>query len=125
MSNLLLLPQLAGSFTTANNADWRDALLFVDANNNPIDLSGIAFHQQIKAASDPSTILLDLSTANGLLINGGTNGTLSWLVPVAQMELVAAGAYIADLVASDGIDTVNLFAGGPATVTVNQGVTLP
>ncbi len=125
MSNILLLPQLAGSFAAANNGDWRDALLFVDANNNPIDLTGIVFHQQIKAAGAPQTILLDLSTANGLLVNGGASGTLSWDIPVAQMGLVAAGSYIADLVASDGTDTVNLFAGAPATVTINQGVTLP
>ncbi|MGO8738634.1 hypothetical protein [Rhodoblastus sp.] len=124
MTNVLLLPQLSGSLVIATNADLRVAVQFVQAGTTtPIDLTGIEFHSQIRLASDVTQIGLDLSTANGLLVNGGVNGTLSWLIPAAQAKTIAPGAYVADLLALGDGDVVNLFQNAPLGVTVNGGVT--
>ena len=124
MTNVLALPQIAGSLAIVTNADLREALLFTQAGSStPLDLTGIAFHMQVRLASDETQIGLDLSTDNGLLINGGTNGLLSWLVPAAQLAQVAPGAYLADLVAAADGAIVNLCQSGPLTVTVSAGVT--
>lgn len=125
MTNILLLPQIAGSFACANNADWRDELLFVDSSNNPLDLTGIVFHQQWRSATTSPLIVLDISTTNGFLVNGGVAGTLSWEVPASIMQTVAAGAYVGDLVAEADGAVVNLFSSTPAALTVNQGLTTP
>lgn len=124
MTNVLALPQIAGSLTIATNADLRAALTFTQAGSSaPLDLTGIAFHMQVRLASDLTEIALDLSTANGLLINGGTNGLLSWLVPAAQLAQIAPGSYVADLIASGDGAVVNLCQGAPMAVTVVEGVT--
>jgi hypothetical protein len=121
---ILALPQISGSLTIATNADLRAALQFTQAGSSaPLDLTGIAFHMQVRPTAGSSAIALDLSTANGLLTNGGTNGLLSWLVPAAQVAQIAAGAYVADLIAEGDGAVVNLCQAAPLTVTVVEGVT--
>ena len=124
MTNVLALPQISGSLTIATNADLRAALQFTQAGSStPLDLTGISFHMQVRLGSDLTRIALDLSTANGLLINGGPNGLLSWLVPAPQLAQIAPGAYVADLIAEGDGAIVNLCQNGPLTVTVVEGVT--
>jgi hypothetical protein len=124
VTNVLALPQISGSLTIATDADLREGLQFTQAGSTaPLDLTGIAFHMQVRLASDLTQIALDLSTANGLLINGGPNGLLSWLVLAAQLAQVAPGAYVADLIAEGDGATINLCQAGPIVVTVTQGVT--
>ena len=123
-TNVLALPQISGSLSIATNADLRASLLFTQANSStPLDLTGIAFRMQVRLASDPTQIALDLSTANGLLVSGGTSGVLSWLVPAAQVAQIAPGAYVADLLAIADGAMINLCMAAPLAVTVAQGVT--
>ena len=124
MTNVLALPQLSGSLAVATDADLRESLLFTQAGSGaPIDLTGIVFRMQVRLASDPTQIALDLSTDNGLLINGGTNGILSWLVLQPQVAQIAPDAYVADLLAIADGATINLCQNGPIAVTVTAGVT--
>jgi hypothetical protein len=124
MTNILALPQISGSLTIATNADLRAALQFTQAGSSAaLDLTGISFHMQVRPAAGNPAIALDMSTANGLLTNGGANGLLSWLVPAAQVAQMAPGAYVADLVAIADGAIVNLCQAAPLTVTVVEGVT--
>jgi hypothetical protein len=124
VTNVLVLPQLSGSLIVATNADLRVAVQFVQAGTtNALDLTGIDFVQEWRLASQPSAIGLRLTNANGLLVNGGANGTLSWLVPEATAKEIEPGAYVADLLAIADGAVVNLFQNAPLTVTVNGGVT--
>jgi hypothetical protein len=124
VTNILALPQISGSLAIATNADLRASLLFTQAgSSSPLDLTGIAFHMQIRLASDATQIALDLSTANGLLVNGGTNGVLSWLVPAPATQQIAPGAYVADLLAIADGAVINLCQAAPLAVTVSKGVT--
>jgi hypothetical protein len=125
MSNLDLLPQLSASFTIAANADFRRVIEFLQSDgSSPLDISGITFRMMVRVSADNAIALLDLSTDNGLLVNGGAAGTLKWAVPRALTSMVPPGPYIADILASDETGVVNLFQdNGPAQVTVNRGIT--
>lgn len=89
----------------------------------PLDLTGIKFTADLRLSPQNPQVLLALSTVNGTLINGEVNGTLSFSVPAAQMFGVPAATYVMDIVATADNHTINLCEGGPATVTVLQGVT--
>jgi hypothetical protein len=124
VTNVLALPQISGSLSLATNGDLRASLAFTQANSStPIDLTGIAFRMQVRLVSDATQIALDLSTDNGLLVNGGASGLLSWVVPAAMTARIAPGAYVADLLAIADGATINLCQAAPLAVTVTQGVT--
>lgn len=123
-TTVLALPQLSGSLAIATNGDLRESLLFTQADKvTPLDLSGITFKMQVRLTSDPTQVALDLSTDNGLLINGGANGILTWLVPAVETAQIAPGAYEADLLAIAAGAQINLCQNGSITVTVNEGLT--
>jgi hypothetical protein len=125
MTNVLTLPQISGSLTIATNADLRVGLQFSQVGSNaPLDLTGIVFHMQVRPAAGNPVVVLDLSTNNNTLINGGTNGLLSWLVPKSpSIEQLTPGSYVADLIAEADGATINLCQAGPLTVTVVEGLT--
>jgi hypothetical protein len=122
------------------NGDWRDSLQFqwpAGSTNagQPIDLTGISFEAQLRPSPTDSEVLLDLSTANGLLVNDGALGTLTFAVPrdapttgiAYHMSTMPAGttAYM-DFIASGDGQIINLCqVGGPIAVTINRGITRP
>jgi hypothetical protein len=119
MTQILFLAQYGSSsaFVVTTNADWRDTI--------PLgaDLTGISFSACMRAEVTGSEVFLDMTTDNGLLINGGISGELGIQVPVATMVNVDPGSYVLDIVAvGDGV-VVNIFPEGPAAVMVNEGVT--
>ena len=122
MTNVLTLPSVSGSYTIANDAYWRTAWTF-PPTGTAIDLTGIAFHLQMRPVAGSTEIDLDLSTAGGALTNGGTSGVLSLIAPLAMLQEIPPGAYVADLVATADGATINLCAGAPLAITVVEGVT--
>ena len=130
MTQINNLPQITGSFSLVTNADWRDTIIFQSATNTPIDLTGIRFRAQVRPAVGSPVVILSLDTNTTSLVNGGTAGTLEFYVPVSaaagqqQMNLVAPGSYVLDLLAIADGEQVNLTSeGGPMKVTVSGGVT--
>jgi hypothetical protein len=125
MTNILLLPQIRASFVVVSNGDWRDEIEFTQAPVSllPLDITGIAFHAQMRSAIRDAVIVLDMSTTNGKLQNGGANGRLTWAVPADDLKQVS-GDYVMDILAiADGM-TINICQkAGPAAITVNKGVT--
>lgn len=94
----------------------------------PLDLTGIAFRQQIRASASDETIYADLSTDNGLLINGGASGVLAGYVPPSALKGLEPAVEIdlvTDIVATaDDGGPVNLMGlTAPASVVVRRGVT--
>ena len=64
---------------------------------------------------------LVISTANGLLVNGGTSGALGRKYPETFLSFLQTTTYLADLIAQgDGV-TRNLFETGPCTVVLTLG----
>lgn len=98
----------------------------------PLDLTGIDFHSQLRLPPNDAGVLLDASTTNGLMTNGGPNGYFGWNAAGAILTAVpwpaglARGpiACVTDIVASDGTRTVNLCTlNGPIQVTVRGALT--
>ncbi|WP_158812076.1 hypothetical protein [Beijerinckia sp. L45] len=139
-TNIANLPQLSGSFVVATNGDWRDCIQFQWPSGStnagqPIDVTGIVFEAQLRPSPTDSEVLLNMSTANGLLVNGGDMGTLTFAVPrdapttglSDHMSNLPAGTTCAmDIVATGDGQIINLCqVGGPLSVTVNRGITRP
>ena len=125
MTNILALRPVSGAFNLTTDSDWRTSFAFTDATSAAIDITGIAFHLQARSAAGASVIALDLSTANGGLINGGASGILTLIAPVTMMESVAPGVYVADIVAEADGATINCCGASPLALTVAQGITTP
>jgi hypothetical protein len=93
----------------------------------PLDITGISFLMQVRTAATNAGVYLEMSTANGLLLNGGTSGVFGGDVlpsELASLPLTAPGTtLVTDIVASaaDG-GPINLMANGSASVTVLPGV---
>ena len=124
MTNILDLPQLAGTLDAVNNADLRASIQFIqNGSTSPLDLTGISFACQIRPSADRLIVSVDMTTENGLMINGGTNGILSWFVPKSAMKNIKPGAYVADVLAVADGAVVNLFQTAPLVVTIAGGLT--
>lgn len=97
----------------------------------PIDISGITFQFSLRTNPGDPNVYLTGSTndaagvgGNPSLINGGSGGNLMFNIPAATMSLLLKGSYVMDILAiADGY-TVNVYQNsGPATVTVDEGIT--
>jgi hypothetical protein len=89
---------------TSTNADWLDGLEYMssaDVSAVPIDLTGIDFEMDMRAAPSLATVVLRATTVNGL-IRVYAN-TWQFLIPASVMELVPPGDYVFDMLAhADG-----------------------
>lgn len=110
------------------------ALVGVTFQPLPLDITGIAFLMQVLRAprdsSGTGNVLFEMSTANGLLVNGGTSGVLSGsagLAVVGKLPVSQAAGFVTDIVATaiDGGPINLMAASGPASVIVLPGVSLP
>ncbi len=118
----------ATSVTLSNTASQTAAAIGLTFLPLPLDLTGISFLMQVRAASNAAAVYLEMSTDNGRFLNGGTSGVIGGdALPdeLASLPLTAAGtSLVTDIVATaaDG-GPVNLMAmSGPASVTVLSGV---
>jgi len=131
VTNILQIPQIQATFNIARNADWVDDIIFPVPGTpaNPLNISGIAFFAQVRPAEEDPNILLDLSTLNGGLVNGGDTGQLSWHVSHAAMLAVPLIAVlntaVMDILAvADGYRINLCQESGPAQIVIHHGVTL-
>ena len=128
--NILQLPPFTSmTFSVPNNSDWLDAIAFRDVSNTlALDLTGISFYAHLRPSVGSPIVYLDMSTDNGLLVNGGLGGLLSWKVPASMMSRIPISPtnspYVMDILAIQAPNRVSLFPTGPAQVTVIQSVTL-
>ena len=107
----------------ALNATATNANASITFNPVPLDLTGINFISSIRAPTGTTRVYLTAQTADGTMLNGKTNGTLSYNVPATKVVAVPAGVYVVDIIAYDTVNVVNLFPSGPASITVVDGPT--
>lgn len=76
--------------TVEQGADWR--LLFVWKNqaNIPYNLAGYSARMQVRETFDAKTVLFNLTTANGRISLGGSNGTVEITIPAEMSQGVTA-----------------------------------
>ncbi len=132
MTNILMLPQLQATFVIANNGDWTDQIQFLQPDPNdpngqtliPLDLTGITFRGQIRPSALSPVVLLEIGTDDSTLVNSGQDGKLTWNVFAIKFNGMEGGSGVFDLLAFGDGHTINLFQkAGPASVTINEGIT--
>ena len=105
---------------TVTNSDWLDGLEYWtdDSHAQNIDLAGISFEMEMRAAPQFATVVLRASTDNGF-IRVYAN---SWqfLIPSTMMMSMPPGLYVFDMLGRADGYTRNLVQ---ATVQVDLGIT--
>jgi len=126
MSNILSMPRVGLGITTGNNEDWVDAIEWTVNTGDPVppqlDLRGIDFSMEIRRTATDHEVLLGASTAGGTLRVGTPPdfGFLIIQVPLVEMQNMAAGSYVGDIVGQD-----EFYSRVVATIdlTIIEGVT--
>ena len=92
----------------------------------PLDLTGITFTAQFRQEVGGTEVFMTIGTSDNTILNSGTAGMIGFNVMAAQVETdLNPGTYVMDMVAQGDGHTINIFSQGPASVIVNQGVTIP
>lgn len=97
-------------------ATWRTVLTVKDDTGQPVDLTGYTARMQIRQDYDTTTVLAELTTANGGITINGDNGQVTLLI--ADEDTAAytwtSGVYDLELVSGSG-DVTRLLQ-GPASL---------
>jgi hypothetical protein len=125
-TNILSLPLAGLEISTGTNEDWIDAVEYVmdDGTASPpqLDLRGIKFWIQVRAAADDPQVVIEGSTDDDTLLIGTypEYGFLIFNVLEARMRGILPGNYVGDVVAmADGYTRVTL----QIAMTIVEGVT--
>lgn len=79
-------------------ATWRLPMRYVQGRGGPpVDLSGCTALMQIRATQASATPIAELTTANGRIVLGGTDGTIGLLLPREVTEAIEARKGVYDL----------------------------
>jgi hypothetical protein len=93
--------------TIEQGATFRLNLVWRDADNNPVDLTGYVARMQVRASYSDSAVQLNLTTQNGAIVLGGALGTIAvtGAATVTDDIPIRAGVYDLELEAADGTVT--------------------
>lgn len=74
------------NLTIEQGAAFLRIVIYRDNNGNPVDLTGYTAKMQIRKTKDSSTVILELSTSNGLLVLGGVSGTITMALATGDTD---------------------------------------
>lgn len=66
-------------FVLYENATYRHRVTYCNPDNTPVDLTGCTALMQVRATAG-TPVLLELSTANGMIELGGVSGTIDIVI---------------------------------------------
>jgi len=127
MTNILAMPLIELAVETSNTEDWIDSIVYyVNTGDTPppqLDIRGIIFEMEVRRSNIEHEVLLSASTANDTLKIGAPPdfGYFLFNIPVAQMQHLIAGTYVADIIARDSFYTRLVIS---LTLTIIQGITI-
>jgi hypothetical protein len=107
-TNILALPLVSMTVETGTNEDWIDTICYVveDGSGSPpqLDLRGLTFTMEVRAQPEDVEVIILATTADGgLRIGEYPNfGWLMFYIPVGTMKEKFPGAYVGDVVVTDG-----------------------
>lgn len=106
-------------FTIEQGCTFGRTLTWTNSSNAPVDLSGYSADMQVLQLTGPSggASVLDLSTINGLIVLGGTNGTVTMTVPFTTTANLTPGTYQYQLTLTSISGVVTDFMEGLVLVT--------
>lgn len=96
-------------------ADWTDELLVVDANGDPIDLTGYTAESDIKRSIDDADALIEMSTTNGRIVITPLTGSVMRVLTAAETTGLVWRVAVHDLKLISAAGTVTRVASGPVT----------
>jgi hypothetical protein len=108
------------NFTLDQGSNWDLNVVYKDANDNPINLTGYAAAMQLRQNYNSDLADLTLSTSNGGITITGALGKLYLTATATQTGNLDAGFYVYDLEISSGGVVTRLIQG---QVTVSGEVT--
>lgn len=85
-------------------------ITYLDNAGLPVNLTGYTAKMQVRPATDSSTVLVELSTANGRITLGGALGTIVLNAPATVMNF-AGGVYVYDLELTSGANVTRIIMG--------------
>jgi hypothetical protein len=93
-----------GDDAIQKGASFEQTLEWLDSNGDPVDLTGLSARMQVRRSVNSPAFVLELTTENGGIVLGGTNGKITMRVSATQSAAIpiAAGVYDLELVNSDG-----------------------
>lgn len=107
------------NFVLEQGTDKELSLIWKDSVGTPVDLTGYTARMQMRPSKSSETVLLDLSTENGLIQLGGVTGAISLIFTEALTNtLTRSGVY--DLELNSGNKVTRLIEG---EITLSKGVT--
>lgn len=103
--------------TIEQGATFQLNLVWRDASNTPIDLTGYTARMQVKRRYADTTPLLNFTTENGAITLGGTNGTVQVVGLATVTDDVPAKVCVYDLELVSPTGFVKRLVQGTAVVT--------
>jgi len=93
---------------------------FNDADGTPVPLTGFSGRMQLREAVEETTVLLEMTTANGKIIfeTGGDVGRIDWLVGAVETEgfTFVAAVYDFEIFEDADLDNVTRLLEGKVKV---------
>ena len=86
-------------------------------NGNYVNVTGYSADMQVRQDVDSASIIVELSTANGRIVAGTTDGKFTLTLTAAQTAALPPGNYVYDLeVTSPGGIVTKILTGGFAVI---------
>lgn len=93
---MTVTPAVWNAFTIRTGASFQYLLTWL-ADNTPVDLTGYSAEMKVRYSLYDCDAILDLTTENGGLTLGGTDGTIQILIDASATESLNAGKAVYDL----------------------------
>lgn len=108
-------------FTIEQGATFQIDLTWKDQSLDPVDITGYTARMQIRASVTDPTVLLELTTEDGLIILGTTDGKITLFLDAVTTAAITwdRGVYDLELVSPTGYVT-RLLKGN---ITIDKEVT--
>jgi hypothetical protein len=106
--------------TLDQGATYNLVVVYKDANNTPINITGFSAFMQLRENFDSTVADLTLTTANGGISINGPLGEITIIATAAQTTTLTSDYYLYDLELVNGSAVTRLLQG---QITVNSEVT--
>lgn len=107
--------------TIYTNAAWREQVKLRVGRDVPYPLNGVTLAMQIRAKPETTTVVAELTSANGrITVIDAADGHFELYLPKSVTQSIAPGIYVFDVLRTDGAEPVFLFGG---RIQVAKGVT--
>ena len=106
--------------TLDQGATYTVVVVYKDANDTPIDITGFSAFMQLRENFDSTVADLTLTTANGGISINGPLGEITITATAAQTTTLTSDYYLYDLELVNGSAVTRLLQG---QITVNSEVT--